>query len=68
MENIELLVAILQVAASIATVITIFFLIQQLRNQIYSTFVQGALEIDCIMISYPEYRKYVFFKYPWDWV
>ena len=31
----------------------------QLKNQLYASFIKDVLEIDKILIKYPEYRKYI---------
>ena len=31
----------------------------QLENQLYASFIKDVLEIDKILIKYPEYRKYI---------
>jgi len=62
------------VAASIATVLTVIFLIYQIRmetkatelqtaatkSQVYQNFVTNSMEIDHILIEHPEMRKYVY--------
>ena len=68
----DLLVQIVQLIASVATIITVGFLIIQIRlqnkttvdqiestkNQIYTSFVEDCLKLDQLMIQYPECRKY----------
>ena len=62
-----------QIIVAICTIVTLLFLIMQIRsqnntlkNQVYTTFVNGVLEIDKILIQYPELRKYVVDKEPID--
>lgn len=72
MENVSIL-DLAQIIVAICTIITLLFLIMQIRaqnnslkNQVYTTFVNGALEIDKILIQYPKLRKYVVDKEPID--
>jgi hypothetical protein len=69
MESIE----IAQLIASLATAVTVLFLVYQIRlqtvstnNQIYQNFVSNSLEIDKALIAHPELRKYIYGNEPID--
>ena len=63
----------IQVTASLATIFTIMFLFFQSRmqtlstkNQVYQNFVSNSLEIDRVLIEYPQFRKYIYGNEPLD--
>lgn len=63
----------IQVLASLATIVTILFLFFQSRmqtlstkNQVYQNFVSNSLEIDKVLIQYPQFRKYIYGNEPLD--
>ena len=63
----------IQITASLATIITILFLFFQsramtlsTRNQVYQNFVSNSLEIDRVLIEYPQFRKYIYGNEPLD--
>ena len=60
-------IALIQLVATAITLLTLVFLYLQIRvqiistnNQVYQNFVNNSLEIDRILISYPEMRQYVY--------
>ncbi|MBQ8000349.1 MAG: hypothetical protein IJ298_03935 [Ruminococcus sp.] len=64
---------ILTIIASVVEVITLVALIYQsinlqatINNQIYQSFLNNSLEIDRILIEYPQFRKYVYGNEPID--
>lgn len=57
----------IQLSASLATIVTIVFLFLEQRkqklavnNQVYQNFVNNSLEIDRMLIAAPAYRKYIY--------
>lgn len=72
--SIQLLIAIATLVTALATFITLFYLKRQMRmqtdqmriqtvstnSQVYQNFVNNSLEIDRMLIQYPQFRKYVY--------
>ena len=64
-------IALVQLIATVATLLTLVVLYIQIRvqsistkNQVYQNFVNNSLEIDRILIQYPEMRQYVYSDTP----
>ncbi len=63
----------MEIAALIISIVSFIAVLYQnlkmkvtLDNQIYASFVNNSLEIDHILIKYPEFRKYVYGGLPVD--
>lgn len=63
---------IIEILAIVISVISLFAALYQslglkriLDNQIYESFISNSLEIDRLLIEYPEMRKYVYYGEKW---
>ena len=62
----EIVAIVISVVSLVAALYQSFGLKKTLDNQIYESFISNSLEIDRLLIEYPEIRKYVYYGEPVD--